>query len=84
MTGYTNGSGRRPDDDPPKRTTNITSLDEVRKRAEAEAKAQLKAERRAKLGPNPWRDRAIGALFIVMAVGMIWHWLAPLFRAGAR
>jgi hypothetical protein len=29
------------------------------------------------------RDVIIGAVFIAMALGMIWHWLAPLV-AGAR
>ena len=72
MTGHLNGSGKEPE-----RKTNITSLDEVRKRAIAEAKR----ERRAALGPNVWRDRVIGAVIILMALGMIVHWLAPLFRA---
>ena len=72
MTGHLNGSGKEPE-----RKTNITSLDEVRKRAIAEAKR----EQRAALGPNIWRDRAIGAVIILMALGMIVHWLAPLFRA---
>ena len=72
MTGHLNGSGKEPE-----RKTNITSLDEVRKRAIAESKA----EQRAALGPNVWRDRVIGAVIILMALGMIVHWLAPLIRA---
>jgi len=72
--GHVNGSG----DEPP-RKTNITSLEEVRKRAEAEAKARARATR----GPSHFRDVIIGALILAMALGMIWHWLAPLV-AGAR
>ena len=70
--GHANGGG----DDPP-RKTNITSLEEVRKRAEAKARA------RAARGPSHMRDIIVGALIIAMALGMIWHWLAPLF-AGMR
>jgi hypothetical protein len=72
MAGPLNGSGKDP-----KPKTNITSLDEVRKRAIADAKR----EQRAALGPNIWRDRIIGGIFILMALGMIAHWLAPLFKA---
>ena len=69
MAGHLNGSGAEPP-----RKTNITSLDEVRKRAEAEAKQAARAKR----GPPPWRDWLIGAVIVAMALGMIWHWLAPL------
>ena len=74
MTGYTNGSGKKPDE--PERKTNITSLEEVRKRAEAEAKAKMRAARKAQ--PSVWKDRIIGAVFVAMALGMIWHWVSPL------
>jgi hypothetical protein len=72
--GHANGDGGEPP-----RKTNITSLEEVRKRAEAEAKARAKAAR----GPSYVRDIIVGAVFVAMALGMIWHWLAPLTR-GAR
>jgi hypothetical protein len=75
MAGYTNGSGKKPDE--PERRTNITSLEEVRKRAEAEAKAKMRAAR----GPSAWKERVIGAVIIAMALGMVWHWVSPLFQA---
>jgi hypothetical protein len=74
MAGYTNGTGKRPEDEPPRRT-NITSLEEVRKRAEAEAKAAMRAKRGSSV-----RDYAIGGIILVMALGMIGTWLAPLLK----
>lgn len=71
MAGYTNGSGKEPE-----RKTNITSLEEVRKRAEAEAKTKMRAAR-----SGIWKDRIIGAVFIAMAIGAIVHWVSPLFRS---
>ena len=71
MAGYTNGSGKEPE-----RKTNITSLEEVRKRAEAEAKAKMRAAR-----GGVWKDRIVGAVFIAMALGTIVHWVSPLFRS---
>jgi hypothetical protein len=78
--GHANGAGNGHDEPP--RKTNITSLEEVRKRAEAEAKAKMRAAR----GPSYARDLVIGALIIAMALGMIWHWVSPLTGAigGAR
>ena len=73
MAGHLNGSGS----EPPKKT-NITSLDEVRKRAEAEAKAAMRSKR----APSPVRDWIIGGIIVAMALGTLWHWLAPLFRSG--
>jgi hypothetical protein len=73
MTGHLNGSGREPE----KPKTNISSLDEARKRAIAEAKQQERASR----PPSSTRDLIIGAALILMALGMLWHWLAPLLRS---
>ncbi len=79
MAGYTNGSGKKPDE--PERKTNITSLEEVRKRAEAEAKAKMRAARKAQ--PSVWKERIIGAVLVAMALGMVWHWVSPLFRSAS-
>jgi hypothetical protein len=70
--GHLNGSGKDPKGD-----DNVSSLADARKRAAAKAKQ----ESRAALGPNIWRDRIIGAVIILMALGMIAQWLSPLFRA---
>jgi CCR4-NOT transcriptional regulation complex NOT5 subunit len=73
---YTNGSGKAPE---PERKTNITSLEEVRKRAEAEAKASIKASQ-----PSvPLRDRLIGLGFIGIAVATVGAWIASLTGFGA-
>ncbi|HRK19323.1 MAG TPA: hypothetical protein PK970_10235 [Hyphomicrobiaceae bacterium] len=72
---YTNGSGKPPE---PERRTNITSLEEVRKRAEAEAKAQMKAAK-----PSvPIRERLIGIGLIGIAVATLVAWLAPMLGLG--
>ena len=73
MVGHLNGSGGEPE----KPKTNIASLDEARKRAIAEAKQKQRANR----PPSSARDYVIGGVLILMALGMIWHWLAPLLRA---
>ncbi len=70
MAGHLNGSGREPE----KPKTNIASLDEARKRAIAEAKQKERASR----PPSSTRDLIIGAVLILMALGMLWHWVAPL------
>jgi hypothetical protein len=70
--GHLNGSGKDPKDD-----DNVASLADARSRAAAKAKR----EKRAALGPNIWRDRVIGAVIVLMALGMIASWAAPLFRA---
>jgi hypothetical protein len=70
--GHLNGSGKEP-----KPEDNVSSLADARKRAAA----KLKQESRAALGPNVWRDRIFGAVIILMALGTIVHWVAPLFRA---
>ena len=69
-SGKPNGSGGDP-----KRTTNITSLDEVRKRAEASVKQKARAAR----VPSHWRDDVFAGVIVLMAVGMIIYWAAPLF-----
>ncbi len=71
MAKHLNGSGHEPE-----RKTNITSLEEVRKRAEAETKQAARVKR----GVTSPRDLIIGAVIIAMALGMLWHWLAPLFE----
>jgi hypothetical protein len=70
MAGQLNGSGREPE----KSKTNISSLDDARKRAIAETKQKERASR----PPSNVRELAIGAVLILMALGMLWHWLAPL------
>ena len=66
-----NGSGDGPGD-APKRETNIASLEEVRKRATAKAKADQKKAR----GPSDVRERIVGAVLILMALGAVWHFVA--------
>jgi hypothetical protein len=72
MAGPLNGSGKDP-----KRDNNVASLADARKRAVE----KLKRETLAARGPNVWRERIIGSVIVLMALGMIAHWLAPLFRA---
>ncbi len=74
--GHLNGSGKGPDGG------NITSLDEARRRAAARAKEEKRAARDAMRGGamRP-RDWLIGGLFVLMAFGLAWHWLAPLIGA---
>jgi hypothetical protein len=71
MTGNLNGSGKDP-----KRDDNVASLAEARKRAVEKMKREALAVR----GPNVWRDRVIGAVIVLMALGMIAAWVAPLLR----
>jgi hypothetical protein len=71
MAGHLNGSGR-----PPERDDNVASLADARKRAVEKLKRDALAAR----GPNIWRDRIIGAVIVLMALGMIAHWLAPLLQ----
>lgn len=56
--------------------SNITSLEEARKRAAEKAKAEKRAARG--LQPRTWRDWVIGGLVLAMALG----YFASLF-AGA-
>jgi hypothetical protein len=63
--------------EPEKSKTNISSLDDARKRAIAETKQKERASR----PPSSTRDLIIGGVLILMALGMIWHWLAPLLRS---
>ncbi len=74
---YTNGSGKPPE---PERRTNITSLDEVRKRAEAEGKARQKATQPA----GSMRDLLIGIGLIGIAVATIVAWLLPMMGFGGN
>ncbi|MGE0701308.1 MAG: hypothetical protein AB7O57_19590 [Hyphomicrobiaceae bacterium] len=77
MAGHLNGSGARPGDD-----GKVASLDEARRRAAERAKQEQRAARDARRGgPMSARDWIIGAAFVLMGLGMIWHWLAPLVRA---
>jgi hypothetical protein len=79
MTGrMTNGSGHHKDDEP---ENNITSLEEARQRAKAKAREQARASGRLDRMPSTVRDRVIGGLFIVMALGMIVYWGAGLLAA---
>jgi hypothetical protein len=78
MAGHLNGSGRKSGDD-----DKIASLDEARRRAAARAKEEA---RRSSSVPRPGgamtaRDWLVGAVVMAMALGMIWHWLAPLVGA---
>ena len=75
VMAYTNGSGKPPE---PERKTNITSLEEVRKRAEAEAKAKMKKAQPA----VPMRERLIGIGLIGIAVATVVAWLLPMFGSG--
>jgi hypothetical protein len=75
MAGKLNGSGRSHEDDEGK----IASLDEARRRAAERAKAEKRAERDKDPGGRmSARDWIIGALVVLLALGMLWHWLAPL------
>lgn len=73
---YTNGSGTPPEHE---RKTNITSLEDVRKRAEADAKAA----RRLSKPSVPLRDWLIGIGLIGIAVATVVAWLASLTGIGA-
>ena len=76
MAGHLNGSGRHEDD--PK----IASLDVARKRQAERLKDEKRAAREVKRGGSmSIRDWVIGVAFVAMALGMIWHWLAPLVRS---
>jgi hypothetical protein len=75
MAGPLNGSGKGPRKDQG-REDNVASLADARKRAVE----KLKREALAARGPNVWRERIIGGVIILMALGMIVHWLAPLFQ----
>lgn len=70
----TNGSGHLPDPEP---DATVTSLDEARRRAKAKEKASAKLDR----VPSTMRDRLIGGVFIIMALGMIGFWGASLLKA---
>ncbi len=75
MTGL-NGTGQGHDDG------KVASLDAARRRAAERAKAEKRAERDARVGGSmSGRDWVIGAIVLAMALGMIWHWLAPLVTA---
>lgn len=60
---------------------NVSSLEEARKRAAAKAKQEKQAQRNARVGAMSPRDWIIGGIFIAMALGMLWHWLAPIMGA---
>jgi hypothetical protein len=70
---YTNGSGNHQE---PERDTNVASLDEARRRAKEKAKASAKLDR----VPSTARDRVIGGIFILMAIGMIGYWAWALLK----
>jgi hypothetical protein len=71
---YTNGSGRKQDDD--EEPSNVASLDEARRKAKERAKASARLDR----VPSTMRDRVIGGIFILMALGMITYWGAGLLK----
>jgi len=73
MTGHNgkNGSGLNG-------AGKITSLDDARRNAAARAKDEKRQARDSRLGRMTLRDWIIGALFVAMALGMIWHWFSPL------
>ncbi|MFV0297641.1 MAG: hypothetical protein ACK5JT_16130 [Hyphomicrobiaceae bacterium] len=76
MAGRLNGTGRSNDDG------KIASLDDARRRATERAKAEKRAERDARRGGamRP-RDWIIGGIVVLMALAMIWNWLAPMVLA---
>ena len=75
MAGHLNGSA-------PNGSGNVTSLEDARRRAAERAKLEKRAERDAKRGgPMSARDWIIGGVFVLMALGLAWHWLAPLMGA---
>ena len=75
MAGHPDGSGLNG-------SGNVTSLDEARRKAAERAKQEKRAARDAKRGgPMSARDWIIGAVFVLMALGLAWHWLAPLMGA---
>ena len=55
--------------------SNVTSLEEARKRASAKAKQ----EKRAARGSMSPRDWIIGIVVVAMALGMIGWWIAGLY-----
>ena len=73
MTGHDgkNGSGLNG-------SGKVTSLEEARRQAAARAKAEKRRLRDSRLGRMTLRDWIIGALFVAMALGMVWHWFSPL------
>ncbi len=78
MAGHLNGSGRGQQDD-----GKIASLDEARRRAAARAKEKIErsAEAPRRAAAMSTRDWVIGGVFVLMALGLAWHWLAPLMGA---
>lgn len=66
-----NGSGEH---------SNVSSLEEARRRAAEKAKQEKQAERNVRVGAMSIRDWIVGAAFVAMALGMLWHWLSPLVR----
>ncbi|MGD9803511.1 MAG: hypothetical protein AB7E81_18785 [Hyphomicrobiaceae bacterium] len=79
MAGYVNGGGMRNGSEGG--NEKVASLEDARRRAAERTKAEKSRERATRLGSMTARDWIIGALFIAMAFGMIWHWISPL--AGA-
>ena len=74
MTGHLNGAGNGSD--------NVASLADARRRAAERAKQEKRAARDAKRGgPMSARDWIIGGIFLLMALGLAWHWIAPLMGA---
>jgi hypothetical protein len=61
--------------------SNVTSLADARKRAAAKAKQEERTARDAQRGTASARDWIIGGIFVAMALGMLWHWAAPLMGA---
>ena len=75
--GRLNGSG-----EPGEGSDNVASLEAARRKAAERARQEQRAARDAKRGgPMSARDWIIGSVFVAMALGMIWHWLAPLVAA---
>ncbi|MGE0766147.1 MAG: hypothetical protein AB7L90_06755 [Hyphomicrobiaceae bacterium] len=85
MAGHLNGSGLPNGSGEHEK---IASLDDARRRAAARAKDEKRKKRKerdrrrggqtAGMSASDW---VIGAVFVAMALGMIWHWLSPLVGA---
>ncbi|MBS0243682.1 MAG: hypothetical protein JSS20_16010 [Proteobacteria bacterium] len=61
--------------------SNVTSLDEARRRAADRKKAETRAARKAGTAMSA-RDWVLGGAFLAMAAGGLWYFLAPLFGTG--
>jgi hypothetical protein len=77
MAGGLNGSGLNGSGN-----GKVASLDEARRRAAEKARQEKLASADVKRGgPLTLRDGLIGMAFVLMSLGMIWHWLSPLVGA---